>query len=220
MKVSTDACLFGAWAPFPENVATILDIGAGTGLLSLMLSQRFPSATLTALEIDPQAAEQARENIAGSPFADRVEVVCGDIRDHNPTALYDGIISNPPFFQNSLKGPDAARNRARHSDGTLLFPELFEAVVRLLKPGGHFALLLPVEAQKAWEAALISGNLFLQQQVFIKPLPQKVANRVLNLYEKGEFSGNRVFSERVIYEEHGQYSAAFQEWLRPFYLHL
>lgn len=220
MKVSTDACLLGAWAPFPENVNAILDIGAGTGLLSLMLAQRFPGATITALEIDPQAAEQARENIAGSPFADRVEVMCGDIRNYNPAALYDGIISNPPFFQNSLRGPDAARNRARHSDDTLAFPELYAAVTRLLKPDGHFALLLPTEAQEGWEQALISGKLALVEKLRARPLPEKAPNRVLYFYRKGAISGNSVVSELSVYERYGDYSADFRKLLQPFYLKL
>lgn len=219
MKVSTDACLLGAWAPLEEISGKVLDIGAGTGLLSLMLAQRFGELKITALEIDPEAATQAGENVAESPFADRIEVVCEDIRAHHPTTLYDAIIANPPFFQNSLKGPDAARNAARHSDA-LSLEDLYASVVRFLKPDGLFALLLPVEAQKAWEKGLISGKLSLRERVFVKPLPYKAPNRVLSLYGKGENSGNASNSELVIYEEYGTYTAAFRKLLAPFYLHL
>ena len=219
MKVSTDACLLGAWAPFEEISGNVLDIGAGTGLLSLMLAQRFGELKITALEIDPVAAAQAGENVAKSPFADRIEVVCEDIRAHHPTTLYDGVIANPPFFQNSLKGPDAARNAARHSDA-LSLEDLYASVVRCLKPDGLFALLLPVEAQKAWEKVLISGKLSLRERALIKPLPGKAPNRALSLYGKGEIFEKPVISELMIYEEYGTYTAAFRKLLAPFYLHL
>ncbi len=217
MKVSTDACLLGAWAPFPEISGNLLDIGAGTGLLSLMLAQRFPEAHITALEIDLQAAQQAAENIRRSPFNERIEVVCGDVRNFAPEALFDGIIANPPFFQNSLKGQDAARNRARHSDDTLDFPELYTAVTRLLKPGGSFALLLPVQAQEGWEKGLISGKLQLAAMLKSRPLPEKEPNRVIYFYRKGILSGKSAVSELSVYERYGDYSLDFRKLLQPFY---
>lgn len=219
MKVSTDACLLGAWAPFENISGKLLDIGAGTGLLSLMLAQRFPEMTIISLEIDSQAAAQASENVAESPFAGRIEVVCEDARAYNPAALYGAIISNPPFFQNSLKGLDAARNAARHSDA-LSLEDLHQSVARLLKSEGFFALLLPVEAQQAWEKVCISGKLSLRNQVFIKSLPGKRPNRVLSFYQKSGISAEVALSELVIYEKYGVYTAQFRELLHPFYLQL
>jgi tRNA1Val (adenine37-N6)-methyltransferase len=115
MKVTTDACIQGAWTPVQKDEVRILDIGAGTGLLSLMLAQKAPNAIVDAVELNEQAATQAGQNFAGSPWADRLNVICSDIQGYRATHKYDLIISNPPFFNNSLKGPEASRNNARHT---------------------------------------------------------------------------------------------------------
>jgi tRNA1Val (adenine37-N6)-methyltransferase len=115
MKVSTDACIQGAWTPVPHGACRILDAGAGTGLLSLMLAQRAPEVMIDALEIDEAAAIQAGENISASAFADRIHIHHQDVRSFQPEDQYDLIICNPPFFINSLNSPEAARNLARHN---------------------------------------------------------------------------------------------------------
>ena len=112
MKVSTDACILGAWAPLPAS-GSVLDVGAGTGLLSLMIAQREESLQIDGLEIDDDAAKQATENVAASPWADRVSILNADARSFHPSHRYDLIISNPPFFINSLPAAgDAATFRA------------------------------------------------------------------------------------------------------------
>ena len=112
MKVGTDGVLLGAWTPV-ESSARILDIGTGTGLVALMLAQRC-SASVIALEIDGTAAQQAAENITRSPWGSRIEVVCQDFRlysNKNNSLKYDTIVSNPPYFTDSLKCPDSQRTQ-------------------------------------------------------------------------------------------------------------
>lgn len=220
MKVSTDACLLGAWAPFPETTATILDIGAGTGLLSLMLAQRFRLAQITAVELDGEAAGQATQNVAESPFTDRVQVVCEDIRAYHPDECFDAIICNPPFFFNSLKGPSAVRNQARHQDA-LHLSELAARVQQLLKPNGCVAVVLPADIHRTWEQLLSGPDWQLEQAVAIRPLPDKPVNRVLSLYRKQkspEAVGFR--TEEILYESYGVYTPFAQTLLQPFYLKL
>ena len=109
MKVSTDACIQGAWTPVTDNVKHVLDIGTGTGLLSLMLAQRYSNITIDAIEIDADACGQAKENIAASPWADRIKLTEIDINDYAPAQRYDMIICNPPFFLNTLLGSAPSR---------------------------------------------------------------------------------------------------------------
>lgn len=100
MKVGTDGVLLGAWAPGGKR---ILDVGSGTGLISLMMAQRFPEAQVLGIDMDGEACEEAAENVAASPFADRVEIECCRLQDYHSAESFDAIVSNPPFFLNSLK---------------------------------------------------------------------------------------------------------------------
>ncbi len=115
MKVGTDGVLLGAWAPV-ENCKRILDVGTGTGLIAIQLAQRAPQANITAVEIDKIAANQASDNVRNSPWANRIEVICADFRHYTPNERFDMIVSNPPYFINSLKCGNEQRNTARHTD--------------------------------------------------------------------------------------------------------
>ena len=144
MKVGTDGALLGAWAA-PKEARNILDIGTGTGLVALMLAQRC-QAFIDAIDIDADACLQAEENVARSPFADRIRVHHCALNDFHPSAPshYDLIVSNPPYFHQALKCPDPKRNRARHTD-TLSLEELFQESHRLLTPAGRLCLILPYD---------------------------------------------------------------------------
>ena len=109
MKVGTDGTLLGAWASLGLPEGRILDIGTGTGLIALMMAQRFPQSLVTAIDIDAEAVGQARENVASSPFAGLIEVVQADVRSYQTECLFDAIVSNPPYFSHSLECPDGQR---------------------------------------------------------------------------------------------------------------
>ncbi len=215
MKVSTDACLFGAWAPLPDGVRTVLDAGTGTGLLSLMLAQRYPDVCITALEIDPAAAAQARANVAASPFSDRVAVETADAAVWVPAVRYDALICNPPFFHRSLQGPDPARNAARHSAAFDL-PQLLQLMERALTPRGVAVVLLPAERQAAWETLLTASGWQNDASLLVRPSDRKAPNRWM-----GRCS--RVLPEAIhhdslrIYDGAGSYSAGVASLLAPFY---
>ena len=117
MKVGTDGVLLGTWAPVGEHVRTVLDAGAGCGVVSLLVAQRCPQAHITAVEVDADAAEDCRANIAASPWSGRMDVVCGDVTAYDPATDVDLLVSNPPFFTETLKAPDARRAAARHGGG-------------------------------------------------------------------------------------------------------
>ncbi|MEP6701109.1 MAG: methyltransferase, partial [Bacteroidota bacterium] len=171
MKVTTDSCLFGAWAAERirnENsiINNCLDIGTGTGLLALMLAQK-NEFSIDAVEIDKEAFEQASENITASHWANRLRVFYGDIR--NPVATgfdfqrkYDMIISNPPFYEKELKGDNSKKNIAHHNEG-LLLPELIELIKKNLNPGGSFYLLLPYKRNEEVRKILKKEELGIQQ---------------------------------------------------------
>lgn len=144
MKVGTDGALLGAWAA-PKKARTILDIGTGTGLIALMLAQRC-TALIDAIDIDADACLQATENVARSPFGNRIRVHHAGLSGFHPSepSSYDLIVSNPPYFHQSLKCPDPKRNRARHSD-SLSLEELFRESRRLLAPEGRLSLILPFD---------------------------------------------------------------------------
>lgn len=143
MKVGTDGVLLGAWFPISPGYR-VLDIGTGTGLIALMAAQR-GAARVTAVEIEPDAAEQARLNACNSPWADLIEVQCKDIAHFIGEYKYDRIVCNPPYFRDSLRSPDLGRNAARHND-TLSYETLVACAVRLLADGGKLCLVLPFDS--------------------------------------------------------------------------
>ncbi len=169
MKVCTDACLFGALVA--DQVKTkastnILDIGTGTGLLSLMLAQRVP-ALIDAVEIDEAAYQQAKENFEQSPWKERLSIFNTDILKFDAGKKYDCIISNPPFFENDLKSSDKNKNAAKH-DTTLTLEQLLQTVQKLLNEDGSFAVLLPYH--RIEECILLAEKigLYLNKKVLVK----------------------------------------------------
>ena len=172
MKVGTDGVLLGAWAEVRPGDRRMLDVGTGTGLIALMLAQR-SAAWITAVDIDVECATQAAENFAASPWADRLDAVSVAVQRYDPVEKFDLIVSNPPYYVDSLLSPDEGRNTARHAAG-LPFGELAAAVVRLLSPGGR---LPPVEMQRFRSAAL--GRLYPVRWTEVCSTPRRGVRRIL-----------------------------------------
>lgn len=181
MKISTDAVLLGSLAK-AENPEKILDIGTGTGVIALMLAQRFMNAKIQAVELDEDAASQALENFQESPFSNRMSLFQGRIQDFPFGDKFDLIVSNPPFFPDHLKSQDAKRNKALHTD-ELSFEELIKKTVQLLSSTGKFWAILPPRQMQDLESLAEKSGLFIFQKTKIKDSESKPVYR-----EVGGFS--------------------------------
>ncbi|MCM1109152.1 MAG: methyltransferase [Clostridium sp.] len=214
MKVGTDGVLLGCWCPLPES-GTILDIGTGTGLIALIIAQRHLSVQITGIDIDEQAIGQAQANAGLSPWSDRLNFIHTDVLAFTPGGTFNAIVCNPPFFPNSLQGPDPRRNRARHTD-SLPFKSLVSKVSLLLSADGLFSVIIPSGysdefVQICWENNL---NLYRKCMVFTKL--GKPSKRVLLAFRKG--STAYPLEEMLnIMEQNGEYSQAYIALTQDFY---
>lgn len=183
MKVGTDGVLLGAWA---DGADRILDIGAGTGLIALMMAQRFPGSEVDAVEIERDAATQAMENAEASPFSSRITVIESSIQDYAEkyTGLpYGAVVSNPPFFNSSLKNPDKQRSLARHTD-SLSYRDLFFSVSRLLADDGVFSVVIPDSCRDSFMSEAAVFGFFLVRETFVRTTPRKQPKRILLAFMK------------------------------------
>lgn len=162
MKIGTDGVLLGAWADI-EDDSRILDVGTGTGLIALMLAQRNASAEIVGVDISHEAIEEARDNFLNSPWAKRLSVTEGDVCSFESNEKFDHIVSNPPYFVDSLHSPDSLRTMARHTS-SLKFEDLVTSAVRLLRPGGRLSVILPTECAMQFRFAAF-GRLWLRRQL-------------------------------------------------------
>ena len=222
MKVCTDACLFGAFvaneiqANEQDAIKNILDIGTGTGLLSLMLAQKLHAAIDT-VEIDTPAFEQAKENIAQSLYKEKIEIFNADIVQFRTEKKYDYLISNPPFFEADLKSGNEKKNAAKH-DTALTLQELLHNADRLLSTTGFFAVLLPYHRSNYFEEEAAKINLYLSKKISVKQTPKHNYFRSILIFSRHEV--NTLQEEIIIKNEDGNYSPAFIDLLKVYYLHL
>ena len=212
MKVGTDGTLLGAWA---RGGRRVLDIGTGTGLVALMMAQRFPEALVAAIDIDDEAVAQARENVAASPFAGRIGVTCHDARQYDSAQLFDAIVSNPPFFDASLLCSDERRTLARHATA-LTYAELFAAVRRLLADDGEFSVVVPSECKGRMESEAALAGFFMVRECAVKTTPTKAPRRYLMAFRKHPASLQQ--EEGIVETAPGQRSAWYVELTKDFYL--
>lgn len=215
MKVGTDGVLLGAWAQVRPEDRRMLDVGTGTGLIALMLAQR-SEARITAVDIDAECATQAAENFAASPWTDRLTALCLPIQQFHTPEKFDLIVSNPPYYVDSLLSPDEGRNTARHTAG-LPFGELAAAAVRLLAPDGRVALVLPPTELKQFRSTAL-GRLFLTRWTEVCSTPRRGVRRIL-----AEFGMTPVPSpepSRLVIEFGGQdsYTEEYRRLTGDFYL--
>lgn len=233
MKVGTDGVLLGAWAQIATKTERVeqrrvLDVGAGCALVSIMIAQRFPKATITALEIDGDAAQQAAENVANSPFAAQVIVEQGDFTTYQ-SAPYDTIVSNPPYFEEDLLPPDALRANARHTAAGLTFEALVSHSAELLRDGGSLHVIIPKNAQTRFHALCNANALTLVHATDVRTVARKAPKRVLLHFVKAADTtgicakyanptSGVVERDEIVLMEDGSRSEAYTQLCSEFYL--
>ncbi len=217
MKVTTDASLLGAWAPV-EQARHLLDIGTGTGLLALFAAQR-SQAMIDAIEVDPAAAEQARSNFTASPWASRLTLIEGDIRDLAQTQAkhYDAILCNPPFFSDSTRNACDRLAQARHNDA-LPLAQLLLAIERLLSEEGRAWLLLPLAESRQLLSALDVTTLHARLKLWVHSSATDAPHRVILQLEKQP--GDCVERNITLYTAHPLHSAEAARLFEPYYVNL
>lgn len=217
MKVGTDGVLLGAWAPV-EGRKRILDVGTGTGLIALQMAQRTDDARIVGIEIDEEAAAQARENVVRSPWASRIEVVCANFREYRPEEKFDLIVSNPPYFVDALKCPDKERSQARHSTGGLNYDLLIRRSAALLQEGGLICVIIPTEAEKMVADAAWGHGMYPCRQLNVYTKPGKPRRRVL--LALGREDKGCLADDLYIESSAAQYSPEYIALTSGFYLNM
>lgn len=216
MKVGTDGVLLGAWTNAGEST-NIADIGAGTGLISIMLAQKC-NAVITGIEVDEDACIQALENMKASPWKDRLNVIKADITDYYSyhKSEYDLIVSNPPFYKEKTKGYSEKRNMARHTDG-LDFNTITMAASFMLKEKGRFCVILPYISANEFIGDAASCKLYLKSRTDVITKPGATPKRVLLEFRKGQFNVETEISELLL-SENGEKSEVYKALTSDFYL--
>lgn len=216
MKINTDGVLLGALAE-SENPGSILDIGTGTGVISLMLAQRFQDVQIEAVEIDEHAAATAKLNFFNSPFDKQLACFHDSFENYffkNPEKKFDLIVSNPPFFLNSLKNPDDKKKVARHTDESFI-----EALISLsanhLSPAGVLWLILPIETIKLFKRLAGELSLYEKDTILVRSFEGSKEHR--NIISFSKQPSNPDVRDFVIYAAEKQYSEQYKEALRPFF---
>ena len=227
IKVGTDGVLLGAWASnaawnqHPGAPGCMLDIGTGTGLIALMLAQRFPNATIDAIDIEPDACQQARQNVLASPFSSRISIVEASLQNlsgvhRHPERRYNIIAANPPYFINSLHAPDTKRTTARHA-ATLSYRDLAEGVATWLADDGEFSVILPTQSKESMIAECLLKGLLLTTDCTIRTVAHKLAKRCMLSFRKKRM-GDFVREERLLQNSDGTRSEWYTHLTREFYL--
>ncbi len=214
MKVGIDGVLLGVWSNF-DNCQRILDVGTGTGLLSLMAAQR-SKAIIDAVEIDSDAALEAELNFSNSGWSERLNISKMSFQDFETDKRYDHIISNPPFFENSLKPNDEKRLKARHTD-SLSLDELLAKAKQYLRDDGRISLILPADKDDQLAKMVEMKGLFVKRKCFVHPFKSKKPNRILIelLTMPCESSTNKII---IRDEETHLYSEEYKNLTTDFYL--
>ncbi len=219
MKVTTDSCLFGAWVAHHirnmDPAKNILDIGSGSGLLSLMIAQQ-THASIEGIEIQQEDYRQSIDNIANSPFANRITLHQANAIQFHYNKRYDVIVSNPPFYENDLKGSIAGKNIAHHDAG-LKLPELLSLIARQLTADGAFFLLLPQKRLADLKPLMGKNHLFINEITAVHQTENHDAFRIML---RGSFLKSKSDACSIVIKEGTDYSAVFTRLLKDYYLYL
>jgi len=215
MKINTDGVLLGAMAGEGEPL-NILDIGTGTGVIALMLAQRFTNSKIDAVEIDEPAALTARNNFCSSPFKNRLSLYAKGFEqffEDHPEKRYDLIVSNPPFYINSLQSPEIKTNLAKHAaDG--FFEKLISIVASQLTERGACWLILPVDTADLVKNLAMQHKLHLQKIIMIHSFKEDAAHREILAFGKSDVQA--IVNKFVIYDEPKIYTEMYRNILRDF----
>lgn len=208
MKVGTDGVLLGAWA---NGGLRVLDVGTGSGIIALMMAQRYPDAHILGIDIDDDAVSQAIENVQKSPFACQISIHKTKIQDMNKSLVgyFDVVVSNPPFFADSLQAPDHQRNIARHAE-TLTYADLMKAANMLLNDDGELSVIVPFDYRHRMDDEAVFQGLFPSRVCAVKTTVKKPVRRYLLAYKKHPCPCEK--TEMVIGDEQ------YQLLTRDFYL--
>lgn len=216
MKVTTDGCFFGAVIE-PVAEGRILDIGTGTGLLSLMLAQR-STTHIEAIEIDDGAYHQAQANFSTSPWKDRLRVHHSPLQEFSTQVYYDQLVCNPPFFANSQQGKSNSKNLALHAS-TLSMDELLQYGRDLLKTTGSFWIMYPEEEMNQLLEKSSAHGFFLSKEILVRNTEEgAIFRKIVKLTKAKPEQTER--ESYFIRSALGDYSEAFNDYLKPYYLHL
>ena len=214
LKIGTDGVLLGAWAD-ASNATALLDIGTGCGLIALMMAQRFPEARIDAIETDAGALEDATENIAKSPFFDRIKAFRGDFRAYDFPSKYDFVVSNPPFFTEDTLSPDHARAGARSACS--LPPEALAGKIRqVLSEQGAAAVIYPYAAAETVIAVFRENGLFLRRRTDVKGAPHRPFKRSLLAFSPAPTTDIQA-DELCLWEADGRHSTQYIGLTREFH---
>ncbi len=217
LKVTTDACLFGALIQ-TENARSILDIGTGTGLLALMLAQK-SSATILGIELDEESVLNAENNFSSSIWREKIRVIHSDIKEwsRNTTSKFDLIVCNPPFFTSHKKNMDVRISQARHNH-SLTQTDLIEIILKHLSENGRTYIMLPPNEMKLLVVRCIEQKIFPNRKYIVSSTEEKTAHLFIISfsYRPENFPDEKIF----IHKKNGKYSIRFMELLNTYYLHL
>lgn len=218
MKIGTDGVLLGAWTPIQNNPFSILDIGTGTGIIALMLSQRSAAEQIDALEIDDEAYEQATDNFENSPWNDRLFCFHAGLDEfvEEPEDEYDLIVSNPPFYTEDYKSENEQRDLARFTDA-MPFEDLIEAAALLLSENGIFSVIIPFKEEKNFIALANQCELYPVKITRVKGTPTTEIKRSLLAFSRNENAETEI-DELIIETARHIYTSEYIELTKDFYL--
>ena len=210
MKVGTDAVLLSALAPRNQR-GKILDIGTGCGVVAMLMAQFNPEACITAIDIDQPSIRQAEENFSQSPYRDRMQAVHTTFQDFASEPVnykaYDMVISNPPYFVNSLNAPQERRNLARHNN-MLPFFELIDGILKVITPSAYVTIILPPMQSEEVCRSFLAKGMHLAKPPPLLPKPDKAIERIINTYSPIEIPLKT--NEIIIRQSDGIYTPRYK----------